>query len=112
MNFIESVHATKTYSLFPTIKKNARALPVHEMLFRQINRTHEASKGTPKRQPTRLFCSERMAQYTAFLAGHPIYRQEPTRADKSRQEPTRGIFMHFLIKILLTRPYVCVIYPN
>ena len=29
--------------------------------------------------------------------------------DKNRQEPTRGIFMHYSIKIL---PYVCVIYPN
>ena len=24
--------------------------------------------------------------------GHPICRQEPTRADKNRQEPSRGIF--------------------
>ena len=44
--------------------------------------------------------------------GHPIYRQEPTRADKNRQEPTRGIFIHFSIKILLIRPYLYVIYPN
>ena len=39
-------------------------------------------------------------------------RQEPSRTDKSRQEPTRGIFIHFSIKILLIRPYVCVIYAN
>ena len=39
-------------------------------------------------------------------------RQEPSRTDKSRQAPTRGIFMHFSIKILLIRPYLCVIYPN
>ena len=25
------------------------------------------------------------------LGGHPIYRQEPTRADKNRQELSRGI---------------------
>ena len=36
----------------------------------------------------------------------------PTRTDKSRQEPTRGIFMHFSIKLLLIRPYSCVVYLN
>ena len=33
--------------------------------------------------------------------GHPIYRQEPTRADKNRQEPTRGILCIFRLKYYL-----------
>ena len=59
--------------------------------------------------PTFSFLNHHQRPVTLFTDKN---RQAPTRAVKNRQEPTRGIFMHFLIKILLTRPYLCVIYPN
>ena len=55
-----------------------------------------------KRPRWKLLGGEMVWAVTLFIDKN---RQELSRADKRH-------FMHFSIKILLIRPYVCVIYPN
>ena len=39
-----------------------------------------------------LACQPCIISHGAYIRnGHTIYRQDPTRADKNRQEPSRGI---------------------